>query len=181
MRDVPIEAIRCDEKPFMRGFASAPITGFPVYRVFSEYLVDPLEARRLLEEWYWDWWVNHRAWRVSKQAGGGRGGSLWSAVKKVHANAGKHLDGDMSVADPDLLKVAFKEVTNYRISILESIRDRGYVHNAKSPIRATARNGLLYLTGGHHRVAALAALGHETVPLIIARVPRFRPYSRLNA
>lgn len=173
---VPIAAIRCDDKPFMAtlGHGSRPITEFVVYQAFCTYLADPPVGRQMLQDWYWDWWVHKRAWQVHKRLGGGRGGTLWSAARTAHALANKPFPENMASAEPELLKAAITQVAGHRLALLLSIRDNGYCNDPANPIRGIVRNHRLILTDGHHRVAALAALGHSKVPLVITRLSRFR-------
>ena len=172
-RDVPIEQLRCNIKPIAKtqGFSGRPITEFPVCRAFHLSLDEPAAGVRYLTEWYREQIFEREVWRHPKRLGGMATGSLARAVERLHRERGLPW-GSFENADRELVEAGIRERVDYYFELLESIRRDGFRRELEPPIRCWPRGGLYELINGHHRVAAVEALGHRHVPIEV--LPLFR-------
>lgn len=180
---VALAAARCNDKPIARqqGFGGQPIESFPVTGFFRLYLEHPEAADAAFRDWYREWFVARQAWRHPKSEGGLAKGSLQRAVEAAHLRRHGSVLSSPQAAEDDVVEEAIADRVRHYFAVLESIRDTGFDAERKPPILALQSGDLYFLRNGHHRCAALAALGHPSVPLTVVnllRVPR-RPSTSL--
>lgn len=166
--NVPIGWLHHDDREIYvrEGFGGRPIVKWPVFTFYSEYLEGRSdEARDHYGRWYEQQFLRYAT--VSKKLGGMEGGSLHALVKARHQEANEVIDFDRGRFSRSILERAIADRVDQRLALLESIRSRGYcLQQPGDAIAATRRGRHLVLRGGHHRVAALAALGYRSVPLL---------------
>jgi hypothetical protein len=182
-RTVALADLRCNDKPIARqqGFGGRPIECFPVYGFFRLYLERPEAAHAPFRRWYREWFVERQGWRHPKSDGGLAGGSLQRAVEVAHHRRHGTVLASPEAAEADLVEQAIDERVRHYFAVLESIRDAGFDADRKPPILALQAGDLYFLRNGHHRCAALAALGHRSVTVTVVnllRAPR-RPSTAL--
>jgi hypothetical protein len=172
-RDVPLERIRHDDRPIYvaEGYGGRSIDHFPPFRFYSA-----LHAGRRCEaiDGFAAWYV--RQFRtygaVEKKQGGMRNGTL----HRLLLSLGGGSDAGHAAAeadDEDLLRRAARLRAEQRMSLFESIRDLGYWVERTPPIIGAVRGRDVYLTGGHHRAAALRVLGWTCLPRVSVFPSRF--------
>lgn len=174
-RIVPIERLLCNDKPIAKrqGFARRPITDFPVSRAFHLYLENPAAGIEYLIEWYREQIFERKVWRFPKRSGGMATGSLARAAERLHTERGLPWTGFES-AERELIDEAIHERVSYYFELLESIRRNGFRRELGPPIQCSADRGFFELINGHHRVAALEALGYRQAAVEV------RPMSRMH-
>jgi hypothetical protein len=96
----------------------------------------------------------------SKSDGGMKNGSLYRLIEK---RTGKNFDNS---SKQERRKIIEERVTQ-RFNLLVDIQKNGYCPVKAEQIFAFKRDDLIYLKGGHHRAAALLALGEESIPDIL--------------
>jgi hypothetical protein len=168
VRPVPIRLIRHDDQPcFMQeGHGGKPVEDWPIYSFFSRYLNGEREAAtRAFHDWYLVQY--ERYWNAPKSLGGMRGGSLSRLLKAMHAEHGLSFDGDPSKAEQQVLEGAVLRLVRRRFDLADDIRTNGYDEAAGIPVEGVRRLDKVFLTGGHHRVAILRALGRTSVPAVV--------------
>lgn len=165
--EVPMKDIRCIETPFgeVLRYAGKPIHYFPPHMFFEVYLQDPPAAVHEFCRWLEACFIQRRAWTVPKQEGGWRGGSLMKVTSRLHADQGVDLQGDMTRANPALIKLACLYRAEHYFGVLESLQENGFIASFGYP-SGMFKEGLFYLRNGHHRVSALSALGYQEVKIL---------------
>lgn len=173
-RTVALSALRCNDKPIARqqGFGGQPIESFPVYGFFRLYLERPEEAHASFHAWYREWFVARQGWRHPKSEGGLAGGSLQRAVEAAHRERHGTLLATPEAAEAEVVERAIDQRVRHYFAVLESIRDNGFDAARKPPILALQVGELYSLRNGHHRCAALAALGRRSVPVTVVNLLR---------
>jgi hypothetical protein len=166
-RDVPLEQIRHDDRAVHRkeGYGGRPIESFPpfsFYRLFAEGRSE--EAIASFRSWYREQFRRYA--EVPKRLGGMQHGSLHRLVASQCAAEGLPFRADEPASASGPLERAIALRVSQRIELLVSIRDAGFLPAASTPILGIARRDGVYLTGGHHRAAALRVLGHATLPSV---------------
>jgi hypothetical protein len=174
---LPLSALRCNDKPIARqqGYGGQPIESFPVYGFFRLYLERPEAAYAAFHGWYREWFVERQGWRHPKSEGGLAGGSLQRAVEGAHYQRHRTLLASPGAAEAEVVERAIDERVRHYFAVLESIRDAGFDADRKPPVLAVRAGDFYFLRNGHHRCAALAALGHRSVTLSVVhplRAPR---------
>lgn len=158
LRSVPIACLRHDDARAYRqeGFGGKPLEAWPVTGFFRQYLAgDQDGAREGFAAWYEDQLAKYAS--VPKSVGGMREGSLYRLVER----RGR---APFAQVDPAIRKAAIYERVDARLAFLETIRREGYHSDPKDRIAAIRKGNSFYLLGGHHRAAALLALGAREVP-----------------
>lgn len=171
---MPIEAVRHSERQcyIQEGHGGREIEVWPIYRFFQEYVNGSRErARAHFQEWYFKQYMKYG--NVPKRLGGMCGGSLARTLART--KQGDSDDGpyrywnndDREPDENDALREAIAERVEQRFELLESISNRGYHPDREDPVIGIERGPGIYLEGGHHRAAALKALGWATVPAVL--------------
>lgn len=170
---VPLADLRCQDKLFNRsqGFGGKPVDEFPPCCFFQTALGDPSRAFAEFRDWMWYCLVTLRAWEVPKDEGGWCSGSLMNAIAQCHEERGRTFES-FPQAEHDLVEQAIGKRVRYYLGLLDSIKVHGLEITEKSRILCRNQNATLYLDDGHHRAAALRALGYEQV-----EVQAYRPHS----
>ncbi|HEX6202960.1 MAG TPA: hypothetical protein VF100_08155 [Thermoanaerobaculia bacterium] len=169
--EVPLALLRCQVTPFgeRQGFAGRPIDRFPPAGFFATRLVDPSRAEADFAAWYRLWFVERQGWRVAKRRGGMRGGSLDRTVRRLFSERTGRPPASIDEVDAATIEQAIGLRVAYYFALLDSLRQRG--QDAGSALPCTRGGELYVLRDGHHRAAALRALGAERVTI---RVPEAR-------
>lgn len=167
-RDVLIAHLRIDDREsyVSQGFGKMPIQSWPVFRFFTSYVQgSTTQARSDYEAWYREQFSTYAT--EPKKLGGMKGGSLYRLVEEYHTNANETFDLESEQYASTLVELAIRERVKQRFTLLESIHSQGFAQdNSRDPIIGTYYRHGIILRGGHHRVAALAALGHQRIPLM---------------
>lgn len=172
----PMERIRHSEAMcyVQEGHGGRGVETWPIYRFFCEYIKEgPELAKAHFVEWYLDQFIKYRD--VPKRLGGMRGGSLARTVNAMmDGNDGDNAfcanssgGNPAAVKNDNTLHEAIAARVMQRFELLESIRNRGYVPAQSDPVLGIESGEYVYLLGGHHRVAALRALGWTYVPSVL--------------
>lgn len=171
-RDVCLDEVRHNERPVYvaEGYGGQPIECFPpfrFYRLFHDGRAD--EARAGFAAWYVEQFRKYAS--VPKSLGGMQNGTLHRLLRSLAGDEGGAAPAPGAVGE-DLLRRAAALRVEQRLALFEGIRDLGYQLGRTTPVLAVRRNGHVYLTGGHHRAAALAVLGQRELPHVsIFRAP----------
>lgn len=170
-RDVSLEEIRHDDRPVFvsEGYGGRPIECFPPYRFYRLFHGGSRdEAFESFSAWYVDQFRKYAS--VPKKLGGMQNGSFHRLLRSVSGGDAGTAPAPEATSD-DLLQRAAVLRVEQRIALFEAIRDLGYQVARSTPVLAVRRDRNVYLTGGHHRAAALKVLGQRSFP----RVSVFRP------
>ncbi|HVY56211.1 MAG TPA: oligosaccharide flippase family protein [Thermodesulfobacteriota bacterium] len=172
MRSVPIAHLRCDEREIYvkDGYGGKPIECWPVYGFFAQFTSgDVSGAQEEYERWYADEFSKYGS--VGKERGGMKNGSLYKKVERMHQE--KNLSFVDTSPDEEIVREAIAKRVEERFGLIRSIREKGYCPSRRDVIYGVRRNGAVILWNGHHRVAALKALGYTEVPdIFIVPFPR---------
>ena len=166
LKEIPISAIRLEKRRVFveEGWGGEGIESFPPCRFFRMFIEGrQKEAFAAMEQWYYNRLINNRLYTVPKADGGMQNGSLCRLISKLHHTEGIELKSDLSNADEKIIRLAIKMRVQDRFALLDSIRVNGYRCRGDY-VRVTKEDNFYTLTQGHHRVAALAACGHSSVP-----------------
>lgn len=164
-QDVPMKVIRhSDRVCYLReGHGGRPVESWPIYRFFRQYVSgDTDRAEHEFCGWYHEQFVRYRL--VPKRLGGMRGGSL---ARALETGNGRPIadNGASGNGDPDdRLREVITLRVRQRFALVDSIRTHGYIPEWTDPVIGIRRKGHVYLEGGHHRAAALLALGWDVLP-----------------
>ena len=168
--DVLIIVIRFDDLYYYKveGFGGKEIEKWPVYHFFCEYINgDKDEAHKNFTYWYIDQFINYCD--KPKNLGGMYKGSLYTLIENEYSKQGMTFDCETikNEAEKTVLVNAVEKRVAQRFQMLESIACEGFIPNQKSLVCGVKRGDSIYLKGGHHRVAALKALGYQKVPRMV--------------
>jgi len=173
VRDVPIEQLRHDDKQahVAEGYGGRPIELFPPFQFFALHESGRAdEARAQFHAWYRRQFDKYSG--VGKDAGGMRNGSLYRLVVAEHARLGIELAPGQPAFRTDIVDEAIRARVEQRFEFLRSIKERGYDRSRTDPVIGIARGAdTVHLTGGHHRAAALKALGQPVLPGVVVLSP----------
>lgn len=156
--NVPFSQLRHNDLPayVAAGYGGKELTEWPVYDFFLEYLSGDMgSATSAYESWYFEQLKDYAD--VPKSKGGMQFGSLYRLIEK---ETGKPFG---EVTDLEKKKVISIRVRQ-RFALLARIVGEGYVPEKGDRIEAVKKGKYIYLKGGHHRAAALLALGEEVLP-----------------
>jgi hypothetical protein len=180
-REVPLARILHNDRPVYvaEGYGGRAISHFPPYAFFRLHEDGrPEQASAAFGSWYREQFRKYAG--VPKQVGGMRNGTLHRLLAEVCREAGTVLPADPAAVDDALLERAIVRRVAQRFELLSSIRRDGYDPGLGKPILAWRRGGDVVLTGGHHRAAALLALGREALPAVsVFERSTFRSLKRL--
>lgn len=167
---VPIDKLRCQEKPFseLQGFSGKPIACFPPSLFYKMGLTDPKKAHDAFRQWLHECFIDMEAWRVHPSEGGWANGSLMNAVFQVHQEHDIAL-AHFEQAVPTLIDQAIGRRATYYLDLLNSLRGKGYNRALYPPILCRDGGGLYFIHNGHHRVAALWALGYQEADVVLVQ------------
>jgi hypothetical protein len=165
-RDVPFDEVRHDDRAVhvKEGYGGRPIEYFPpfaFYQLFADGRSE--EAIASFRSWYREQFRKYA--RAPKRLGGMLNGSLYRLVASQCVAEGVPFPVDDPAPSIPLERAIALRVSQ-RIELFVSIRDRGFLSAASTPILGIRRTRRVYLTGGHHRAAALRVLGHATFPSV---------------
>ena len=182
-RDVPIVELRHNDLPvyLSEGYGGKPIHWFPPHRFFALYHAGAQEeAVRRFQEWYAEQFARYA--RVSSRKGGMHKGSLFRLALSLHRDRGIPVDPGDPIWDDQTLHDAIRLRVEQRFGLLEAIRAHGYSPDGSSRIVGISRGREVFLTGGHHRAAALSVLGQTILPEVIT-LPAllFRLFQKVGA
>jgi hypothetical protein len=171
-RDVSLEEIRHDDRPVFvaEGYGGRPIDCFPpfrFYRLFHDGRRD--EACEGFTAWYVEQFRRYGS--VPKKLGGMQNGSFHRLLQSVSGGDPGAMPAPESTSDEILWRAALLRVEQ-RMALFEAIRDLGYQLTRAKPVLGVRRDRHVYLTGGHHRAAALKVLGQASFPQISVFPPR---------
>lgn len=165
LRTVPISALKCEQRKvaIAEGWGGLTIDRFPpcgFFKMFNEGFEE--KAVREMEEWYYERLVERRLCDVAKINGGMRDGSLYRILATLHHAKGIELKANLNNANESLIREAIATRVKERFELLNSICLHGY--SCAWDYISTRKEGSYYiLINGHHRVAALAVCGHDSV------------------
>lgn len=171
-RDVSLDEIRHDDRPVyvFEGYGGRPIERFPpfrFYRLLHEGRRD--EAFEGFSAWYIDQFRRYGC--VAKKLGGMQNGSFHRLLLSVSGvDSGTVLA--LGSTSEDLLRRAAVLRVEQRMALFEGIRELGYQVGRAKPVLGVRRDRNVYLTGGHHRAAALKVLGQPSFPRVSVFPPR---------
>jgi len=165
--EVPFDRLRHDDRAIYvkEGYGGRPIEHFPpfaFYRLFADGR--PEEAVDSFRSWYREQFRRYA--RVPKRDGGMQDGSLYRLVASECVAEGVPFRADEPTRSGAPLERAIDLRVSQRLGLFVSIRDKGFLSSASTPILGIRRPGEVCLTGGHHRAAALRVLGHGTFPSV---------------
>ena len=166
--DVPIDSIRCNDLYYytLEGFGGKDITKWPVYKFFCEYLHGNKDvAHQAFAQWYLEQFEKYAD--KPKEQGGMYEGSLYCLIEQEFSLSNVDFDLEKIDRKNKLLIEAVQKRVAQRLSLLDSISINGYQKNNKNHIKAVRKAKGIVLKGGHHRCAALRALGYKEVPEVI--------------
>ncbi|MEK7567324.1 MAG: hypothetical protein AAB513_00175 [Patescibacteria group bacterium] len=161
LQDIPLSLIRHNDLPCYNkeGFGGCKIEMWPMYNFFRQYLDNKKEsARQNFENWYREQLTKYHA--SPKSEGGMRHGSLYQLIEK-------RCNAPFSKVEEGCKDEVIRERVGQRFKMLEDIQNQGYKVNETERIDAVRKNELIYLKGGHHRAAALSALGKTELPGVL--------------
>ena len=160
LKIIPIKDIRCQVSTFAenQGFSGKTIDHFPPCKFFKMYLENTEKAKQAFMDWLTFCLIELETWRMDREQGGWRDGSLIEIIYAVHKEHGQPITR-FENANPDLVRKGVQQKVNYYFGVLESIQKNGYAKTTVPPILCYHVNGLYYLGGGHHRVSILHTLG----------------------
>lgn len=160
IKTVPFSSIRHNDLPCYveEGYGGKTIECWPVYDFYCDYLKG---NRKAAHEAFRLWYHNQlkKYHNVSKDLGGMYRGTLYMLIEK---RSGTHFKN----ADPEMVDQAIREKVAQRFALLESIQRDGYDPTIER-VDGVRKHGFVYLKGGHHRAAALLALGEKEFPGIL--------------
>ena len=139
------------------GYAGKTVFSWPIYRFFKLYHSGQKEkALQSFTDWYTEQYKKYSG--CGKSKGGMKGGTL----EKLYHNLQKNYNGNTSFENAVEIRV------KQRFSLFESILTQGYIINESAPLQALKTNNdqFILLNGGHHRVAILAAIGYNEIPMV---------------
>jgi hypothetical protein len=165
--DVPFDRLRHDDRAIFvkEGYGGRPIEDFPpftFYRLFADG--KPEEAAESFRSWYREQFRKYA--REPKRLGGMQGGSLYRLVASECAAEGVPFPADEPALAGAPLERAIERRVSQRLELFVSLRDKGFLSSASTPVLGIRRSGCVYLTGGQHRAAALRVLGHGSFPKV---------------
>lgn len=169
--EVLIDQLRCQILPFskIQGFSGKPIEHFPPYNFFTEYFEDHELARIDFYNWMHYCLFNLEGWKIPKEDGGWKNGSLHKLITKLHQDNNIHLI-EISKANPELVCKAIHTRVDYYLSLLVQIEESIGNGNPIEPIYCSRNNDeeIYIIFDGHHRAAAIKSLGvtHINIELI---------------
>lgn len=155
---VPFTQLRHNNLPayVAEGYGGKEIEAWPVYDFFVEYLSGDMGgATEAYVAWYMEQLASYAD--VPKSQGGMLHGSLFTLIER---ETGKSFS-ETTVAEREaVVRVRVKQ----RFALLTRIVGEGYRVEKGDRIEAVRNGKYVYLKGGHHRAAALRALGEEDMP-----------------
>ncbi len=160
---INIRKIRCQNKQLFSnelGFGGMPIEYFPPFFFFKIYLKKPETAKELFSKWLYEVFIEKNGWKISKEDGGWRKGSLYIEVKKLMKLKNNKINREMLFKNKEIINAAIKKRINYYFILLESIKKIGF-KPFLNPVRVEKENRLYYLINGHHRTAILSNLKYK--------------------
>ena len=165
LRRIPIVLICTDNIAYQgQDFAGQPIDRFPMVEIFRLYETDPEAAHEKFERWMRTWLLERDGWRISKLDGGMAAGSLFRTIAELYRDAHSEEATDFALIENSIVHTAIeKRARYYFVEVFESIRDNGYDKSVEPPITYVRENGRYLLKNGHHRAAAMIALGHSDI------------------
>jgi hypothetical protein len=181
--DVAIVRLRHDSRHvhLQEGYGGQPIERFPPYEFFRHYTFGDVDgAKAAFRAWYVEQFRKYQG--VSKAKGGLHNGSLYRKVVAVHQRAGVVLAAKQPVFQQDLVERAIDQRVEERFAFFASVKDRGYKPEASDPVFGVLHDDdTVHLMHGHHRAAAVLALGNETLSRVTVLTPRtLAVFSRLR-
>ncbi|MGE0396542.1 MAG: hypothetical protein AB7T06_07495 [Kofleriaceae bacterium] len=182
-REIPIASLRHNRRHvyLQEGYGGEAIQAFPPYQFFRRYASGDTEgARRAFVDWYGEQFRKYQG--VSKGKGGMHNGSLYREVLAAHERVGITLPSKQPVFRDDLVSLAIEQRVEQRLAFFVGVKERGYQPVATNPVFGIRQSDdTIELLGGHHRAAALLALGHDVLPCVTVLTPRTREvFSRLR-
>jgi hypothetical protein len=160
LQSVPFSKLRHSDLPcyVAEGYGGRPIEKWPVYTFFCQYVQGKKDlAQKNFEEWYTVQLQKYH--KVAKKEGGMYKGSLYLLIEKRSGSA-------FEDANDEILRTAIHERVQQRFALIENIQNLGYNPNSER-IDGVKKNGYVYIHGGHHRAAALRALGEDALPAVL--------------
>lgn len=137
------------------GFGGKTLKKWPVYKFFSEYIVNPESAINNYTEWYQDQLDKYSD--IPNSEGGMYKGSLFRFIEEYTGKEYYELSRNQR-------EVAVRKRVIKRFELIEDIKMHGYDTEKAEKIYALRKKGLVYLKGGHHRAVILLVLGYENLP-----------------
>ncbi|MFC2169338.1 hypothetical protein ACFLRM_02065 [Acidobacteriota bacterium] len=161
---VPIEQLRCQQKPFSEilGFAGKTIQHFPPCKFFQMFLINPEIAYKTFFDWLHECLINKQAHRVPISDGGWQNSALVRTISELHRKNKIDMPS-IDDADMHLLKKAIHNYVQHNFRIFKSIKNEGYNRRLYPPIYCSLKGSYYYIENGHRRVSALWALGYSHV------------------
>lgn len=160
-KNISFKKIRHNDSKYYvtEGYGGKSLENWPVTCFYGKFIEgDRVEAVNNYIEWY-EFQLDKYASKPGKE-GGMYQGSLYRLIEK---RTGKNF----SNSTKDEKRRCIKERVMQRFALLEDIQKNGYCLEKTEQIYSVKKNGFVYLKGGHHRAAALLALGEESVPEIL--------------
>lgn len=173
-RDMPLAQIVHNDKDrhVENGFAGKTLDQWPAVDIFRLYLSGKKEeSQARYQEWYRSIFLADAL--VSKSRGGIEGGTLYRMLEGEHERQNRKFDVAAGVFDQEIFDRMLAARVAQRFAMIDSIREKGFVDIPHEPVAGLRRGGKIWLKDGHHRVAALAALGYDAVPAMIVLPSNF--------
>jgi hypothetical protein len=139
------------------GYAGKPVFSWPIYDFFKLYHSGQIEkAQQYYAEWYIEQYNRYSGY--AKSQGGMKRGTL----DRLYNSLKNSNNGNISFESAVQIRV------KQRFYLFEKILAEGYIPNHKTPIQVLRINydQFLIISGGHHRVAIMAAIGYKEVPMV---------------
>lgn len=167
---IPIEQIRCQQKPFSEilGFAGKTIQNFPPCKFFQMSLINPEEAHNAFFDWLYDSLIEKQGHRIPIPDGGWQNSALVKTILELHRRHKINIS-NIDDADMELLKKAIHHYTKYNFSIFNSIKYNGYNRRSYPPIYCRLHGSYYYIENGHRRISALKTLGYSHVDAVLKK------------
>ena len=103
-----------------------------------------------------------------------RNGSLYRLVAAEHRRHGLTVSNGSGFKQ-QIIEDAIAQRVEQRLELLTAIRNKGYDPKRADPVVGVVRpGGTIYLTGGHHRAAALSVIGGNVLPGVFVFSPMMR-------
>jgi len=165
--DVSMSILRHDDKKchIEEGSGAKPVEQWSIYLFFKTYTEGRKEeAVKNFTNWYLQQYVKYS--HIDKRYGGMFKGSLYNVIEKARGKNKPAPDNASAEIENSAVLEAITIFVRDRFKLLDSIRAIGYSTKDRVKIIGVRRKDHIIIRNGHHRVAALKALGFSQVPLI---------------
>ncbi len=179
-RVVRIDQLVCARFPqhFVLGYGGRSIDHFPPRSFFAQELDSATAGVRAFECWLIRRFMDRGEGRMPKIEGGMMGGSTSVAIRAVAAELGMErskLPDDLTTLDQRIIRSGIALRVAQYFDVFANIRIHGYDYRKGYVHCFQSNHGDLEITGGHHRLAMLRAIGAKETRVIV--YPSLGPHS----